>query len=56
MRRLFLAASLFAALAAGAMAQTAPSISVSNAWARATTSSAQAGAVFDAAMSRSGAP
>lgn len=46
MRRFFLAASVFAMVAGSATAQPAPSISVSDAWARATPPSAQAGAVY----------
>jgi copper(I)-binding protein len=55
MLRPFLATSLFATLAAGAMAQPAPSISISDAWARATTSSTQAGAIY-ATITDHGAP
>lgn len=46
MRKTLIATTLFATLALGAAAQTAPSISVQNAWARATTASAQAAAIY----------
>lgn len=46
MRKMLIVTTLFAALALGAEAQTTPSISVENAWARATTASAQAAAIY----------
>jgi hypothetical protein len=46
MRRIFAVTTLFAVLAFGANAQTAPSISVDNAWARSTTLSARTGAIY----------
>ena len=46
MHRLISAAALCVALAVGAAAQTAPSISAENAWARATTPFAQAAAIY----------
>ncbi len=46
MRKLLAATTLFAALACGATAQTASSISLDDAWARATTTTTQAGAVY----------
>ncbi len=46
MRKLLIATTLFTALALGAEAQTAPLISLDNAWARATPSSAQAAAIY----------
>nr|WP_294556419.1 copper chaperone PCu(A)C [uncultured Rhodopila sp.] len=46
MRKILIATTLFAALAFGAAAQTPPSISLENAWARATTASAQAAAIY----------
>jgi hypothetical protein len=46
MPKILIATTLFATLALGAAAQTTPSISVENAWARATASSAQAAAVY----------
>jgi copper(I)-binding protein len=46
MRTILIATTLFAALAFGAAAQPAPSIALENAWARATTASAQAAAIY----------
>jgi copper(I)-binding protein len=46
MRRLLATTTLFATLAFGAGAQTTPSISLADAWARATTKTAQAGAIY----------
>jgi copper(I)-binding protein len=46
MRKLLIVAILFATLALGAEAQTTPSISLENAWARATTASAQSAAIY----------
>ena len=46
MRKILIVTTVFAALAFGAGAQTTPSISVENAWARPTTASAQAAAIY----------
>jgi copper(I)-binding protein len=46
MRRLLAATTLFATIAFGVAAQTTPSISLGDAWARATTATTQAGAVY----------
>jgi len=46
MRKILIASTLCAALASGAAAQTTPSISLENAWARATTASARAAAIY----------
>lgn len=46
MRKTLIVTTLFAAPALGAEAQTTPSISVENAWARATTASVQAAAIY----------
>jgi periplasmic copper chaperone A len=46
MRKILVVTIVFAALDFGAEAQTTPSISVENAWARATTTSAQAAAIY----------
>ncbi len=46
MREILIPTIVFATLAFGAGAQTTPSISVENAWARATTASAQAAAIY----------
>jgi copper(I)-binding protein len=46
MRKILIATIVFATLAFGVEAQTMPSISVENAWARATTASAQAAAIY----------
>ena len=46
MHRKLVVAALFATLASGAQAQTTPSISLENAWARATTASARAAAIY----------
>jgi copper(I)-binding protein len=46
MSRLLAACALFAMLAFGAAAQTGPSISLGDAWARATMTAAQAGAIY----------
>ena len=46
MRKILIVTTLFATLALGAAAQTTPSISLENAWARATTASAQAAAIY----------
>jgi copper(I)-binding protein len=46
MRKILVATTLFAAMAFGAGAQTASSLTVDNAWARATPPSAQSGAIY----------
>ena len=46
MRKILIVTTVFAALAIGAEAQTTPSILVENAWARPTTASAQAAAIY----------
>jgi copper(I)-binding protein len=46
MRRLLATAALFATLAFGAVGQATPSISLDNAWARATMTAAQTGVVY----------